>query len=650
MDSTPTTSQPDPAHAVTGSWSPRLRVWGAFIAIVTTLTALVHDNGGVGMQVTPYVTVLVLLAVPAAAREISRWPRIVRWSYGIYVATMAASLAMASQRSWIISPLLITTSMFILAGAAGYLWHHSTRLVVVALVTVTAVWFLQALSSWLVVLDPSQPRILSALGWHNPSAVFYGALALVSLGASMAARRWWVKLAEALTAGTLLGLALLTQSRGGIACVALGLVLLVTLARPVRRSMVYASIGLLATPLTWIAMWTIAPTPVGAPASAHLASALGDFGDRIGFWRDALRIIAAHPLLGTGPGSWYDVVWRYVGPHDQHSTAAHNWYLQTAAEQGVLSAMALTTLAIALCVMAARARRSRMAQHFAFLAGCASAVVVLVTHAGIDFDNRWPVVIWLLSVLSGITYAGLHPDAPVLPRSLWRGVAMTATVTMLLVGVVFGAQYSALFGHPLGHNVTWNTDLAIAQANSQFAKSDYGRHPQLALDAFNTLAAAQSYNPGDPRLTLVKDTLLFELGLYPESALVHDVRHQHLVAWAGSFQGVANVLNEQSARYPNHPYWRDSLSLTRYAIAYFDATPTWDYTLVYRRDLYLSQLQASFALYGCSASQQVPILNAQHALLTKMAATQLTSTNAALAQIRIGCPNLAAAAAAIPGS
>ncbi|MBF0485459.1 MAG: O-antigen ligase family protein [Candidatus Omnitrophica bacterium] len=61
-------------------------------------------------------------------------------------------------------------------------------------------------------------------------------------------------------------------------------------------------------------------------------STIGGDG-RIQYWKDAWRIICDHPLWGTGLNTYTDVIKTYV---QQNQNYAHNCYLQTAAELGIV--------------------------------------------------------------------------------------------------------------------------------------------------------------------------------------------------------------------------------------------------------------------------------------------------------------------------
>ncbi|MDE1957070.1 MAG: O-antigen ligase family protein, partial [Betaproteobacteria bacterium] len=70
------------------------------------------------------------------------------------------------------------------------------------------------------------------------------------------------------------------------------------------------------------------------------------WGLRLQFWSNTLRIIAQHPLVGSGTGSM-DVQYTRVAPHDLHTSNPHNEYLNSAEQLGAVGLLLLLGMAAA---------------------------------------------------------------------------------------------------------------------------------------------------------------------------------------------------------------------------------------------------------------------------------------------------------------
>jgi O-antigen ligase len=203
-----------------------------------------------------------------------------------------------------------------------------------------------------------------------------------------------------LAAATTMGLsALLSRSRAGIVCLALGLGLAGALVpresegRGTRRLL--AMVGVLAAAY---GMWFGLGTVVGRFAElTDPATAL-----RPRLWRDALDLAADFPLLGVGAG-----VFGYVFPAyrvrltDQTGFAhAHQDYLELAIETGLAGLVAaLVAAALFVRVVAPGMARSRGAPRTA-LALLSGGTAAILMHAAVDFPLHIPGLVFLLLLVA----------------------------------------------------------------------------------------------------------------------------------------------------------------------------------------------------------------------------------------------------------
>jgi hypothetical protein len=156
---------------------------------------------------------------------------------------------------------------------------------------------------------------------------------------------------------------------------------------------------------------------------------------RLDLWRVALRDAAAHPLLGSGAGT-FGLYWlghRNSGPA---ALDAHNLYLETLAETGPIG-LAVVAIFLGLPLLAAlRARRRR------FVAAAAAGYCTFLAHAALDWDWELPAVT-LAGLLCGVCLlvASRRGRRPAAPR-----LAVRAAVAAALVAPA-GFAYVALIGN-----------------------------------------------------------------------------------------------------------------------------------------------------------------------------------------------------------
>jgi O-antigen ligase len=128
---------------------------------------------------------------------------------------------------------------------------------------------------------------------------------------------------------------------------------------------------------------------------------------RLALWKDATKLVRAHPLSGVGLGSFeyaftevQSVQLRYVADH------AHNDYLEFAAELGIPAAACLCCIFAMLLTRAwhANARaRSKLTRSLAL--GALAGASALLVHALADFNFYIPANALTFSVILAIGYA-----------------------------------------------------------------------------------------------------------------------------------------------------------------------------------------------------------------------------------------------------
>jgi O-antigen ligase len=305
-----------------------------------------------------------------------------------YLAVVCLSLLVATSRASSLKEIVKWSE--VLAVVALTLWQmHSPHRVHLAAWTLIAAGLVEALigyGQWAVASGDLGPggasmRVFGTFAQPNPFAGYLNfalplALAL-TLFAYDARERWVAGGASVL----LLGAQTLANSRGGL----LGLLaaVVVTAAIGWRRERLMAIVAAVGIPLGLVAWFThLIPTRIETALVRQVR--VGSIGDicqpnnanfstveRLVHWIAGLRMFAAHPLLGVGAGNYNAAYPRYtpsLSCWPEGLGQAHNYYINVAAETGLLGV--LTFLAVVAAVLwlgwaashpAAETRRQRIA-------------------------------------------------------------------------------------------------------------------------------------------------------------------------------------------------------------------------------------------------------------------------------------------------
>ena len=304
------------------------------------------------------------VAFAAAAALLWLWSdgaRLPRLAYVPPALLAALVLWSVASASWSVVPSASTldaqrTLLYLAAAGAFVVAGDGLALGVGAGGTVVAAW---ALGDRLVhgtSFDQYEGTLLMGpLGYANGLGALVAVAAVVWLALALERRNAFY----ALPLLVLVPALVLTGSRGAWGAAAVGVVVAAGIALR-HRALAYAAVGAGAAALV-----ALLALPAAAPA------------DRAAYWSSAHHVIAVHPLLGSGAGTFAAVYHGAVPGHD-----AHSLYLQALAELGPVGLVLVVAL-FGVALVAALRRN---------LAAPAAGLAVYVLAAGVDWDWQLPAV------------------------------------------------------------------------------------------------------------------------------------------------------------------------------------------------------------------------------------------------------------------
>ena len=102
----------------------------------------------------------------------------------------------------------------------------------------------------------------------------------------------------------------------------------------------------------------------------YFAAGATSVGARFDYWRAALQTAAAHPIFGTGPGTFQRPYAQIKSPEAEMARLTHNDYLEQFSDSGMLGGLAYTSwIFLALVVGGNFFWRNADVLSFAMLAG-----------------------------------------------------------------------------------------------------------------------------------------------------------------------------------------------------------------------------------------------------------------------------------------
>ncbi len=264
-------------------------------------------------------------------------------------------------------------------------------------------------AEWAGVVDGSY-RLQSVFGYANVAAVFCGLGVLLGLyfGLKEKSRRRVLYLVGlGINALSLV----LTFSRLGLFCVALGLLVALMLQYKAVRRVVYCAL-----PLLLIAVVVLFLT---GKAESFLGTSLVS---RIIYWTDGAGVALKHPF-GIGVNGWEDM--QYAVQTARYAVRyVHNGYLQILLDGGVLALGGFLLLVFGNVRNLARRWKETRSPLYAYLLG---ALTLTLTHGFVDIDFSFSALMLTLGLLLSFGNRGgiqvpKYLPAVVLALGLYAGI------------------------------------------------------------------------------------------------------------------------------------------------------------------------------------------------------------------------------------
>jgi O-antigen ligase/tetratricopeptide (TPR) repeat protein len=420
------------------------------------LLAALSGDPAVTLMTVAIAALLVAIAGGTALlqRRVIQFPAApLAMALGLFTATIVASMSWSSFRAvslgaampWITYAAIFFVGVMVLGRQTGPRW------LLTAIATGGALLSVKGILEYgdMKPLDPTW-RIFA--GWVNPNATgailmltLFSALALVPLSGRLG------RLVAAVASILIVVGITLTQSKGTILCLAVGIVVfLVATAiwgKGLRKIALASGIGLVVAG-TGLGFVMMIPSKSNGPAVANRVTSAGTTQDqsagfRQALWKGSLELIKERPL-GYGIGTY-----RFESARPGTTTQTvftHQAFLQLAAESGVLVLVLLAAAAVLWMRGFVKGTRGQSEEIGMMKAAILASIVAISAHCFIDSDLfYYGVGVVFFALLAAGQLLAADGVTPELVPTKARGMAILSLVG--LVGLTFypaiGEMYRA---------------------------------------------------------------------------------------------------------------------------------------------------------------------------------------------------------------
>ncbi|QBD78288.1 hypothetical protein EPA93_20710 [Ktedonosporobacter rubrisoli] len=210
-------------------------------------------------------------------------------------------------------------------------------------------------------------RVYGTFGQPNPYAGYINMTLTIAIALTLLSKSWNIRILAGVTTFLLAAAEYLSQSRGGEISIAIALIFIVAIGmprlQPLVRLGIIGALGVVAAYLAGLlpehylapVLRTLGLTNISfsAPSSADFSTA-----ERLAHWIAGVRMFITHPILGVGIGNYPDYYPQYfvtifINPLGH----AHNYYINIAAEAGLLGLITFLAFLLANFVAGGRSYR-----------------------------------------------------------------------------------------------------------------------------------------------------------------------------------------------------------------------------------------------------------------------------------------------------
>ncbi len=374
----------------------------------------------------------------------------------------------------------------------------------------------------------STARIESTIANANSLGIFLAMLFLLGIGYYLRKPNRFI----ALTAVALFVALILTMSRGSFISLAIGMPLVFVgfkktdvfsafKTNSLRKLLIFIVCALA---LSQLAIY-IAPNlqNLGNQVLSDILTRRAGFitwsgVSRFAFWQTGLYIFAANPIHGTGLGTFAMASYTHFIDNIWFARFAHNHYIQTMAELGIIGAGLLLAFLVQIVRIAWEQLKSK--KYPDFYPGLLAAALAFLIHIGGDFSWNYPAVAVLFFTLAGtITAVSAETSEKVSQKKNY----ITGQVAVLIIIFTLTLwQFSMVFFYEKGMELESSGRIKEAAATYDLANSIYPINSLAYSFAGNAyfMMAAQSQDFTYMNEAIVR--LEKAISLNPANAILHN--------------------------------------------------------------------------------------------------------------------------------
>lgn len=199
---------------------------------------------------------------------------------------------------------------------------------------------------------------------------------------------------------------------------------------------------------------------------------------RFVFYKDGLKILTEHPVLGAGPNAWPALYQRYQS-YPYVSRQSHSFLIDTIMSVGILGTLVFLALLVLAALVSIRSSQSQEVRNRIIQSALLSSLLGLLGHGVIDFDFSYGTINFLMWTLIALLLPKLTIQRPNILSI--RNQTSPYQKSLVYSGIIFLIAGGIVAGGYLLSN------QYLAESNAP------GKTPEAALTAARNASAMAPY-------------------------------------------------------------------------------------------------------------------------------------------------------------
>lgn len=223
---------------------------------------------------------------------------------------------------------------------------------------------------------------------------------------------------------------------------------------------------------------------------------------RITFYKDGLKVLKEHWLLGAGGGAW-EALYRKYQSYNYASSELHSMVLQVWLETGIIGILAYAGIVLSIIKQYISNKKNQYPKITAILLGI---ITLLITHSVIDFSFSTSLIPTMLFVLLGAVESQKTKNIEINTKAILYIPITVGLISSILGAMFITARFYAVQATNIMNNRSFDIEIEFEELNKAISVLEKA----IKLNPFNSDYYIADEFP-DPDISVDLNTIYYTM-------------------------------------------------------------------------------------------------------------------------------------------